>query len=90
MSFLCSNNQLYVKGKKCEFHVTKTTFLGYIIGQEGVAMDRDKVNAVTSWPTPVNIKDVQRFIWFANFYRRFIQGFSTIAPPLTALLKNKP
>lgn len=53
-------------------------------------MDQDKVNAGSSWPTHVNIKDVQRFIGFANFYRRFIQGFSTIATPLTALLKNKP
>lgn len=51
-------NQLYVKGEKFEFHVT--TFLRYVIEQEGVAMDQDKVKAGTTWSTLVNIKDVQR------------------------------
>lgn len=82
-------NYLYVKVEKCKFHMQHTTFLSYAIDPEGVAMDQEKVKAVTMWPTPASIKDIHRCIGFANFYRRFIRGFSSIMTPLTALL-NKP
>ncbi len=65
-------NQLYVKAKKWEFHVKQTTFLGYHISHEGVRMDERKVRAVSEWPQPTTIKELQRFLGFANFYRRFI------------------
>lgn len=64
--------QLYAKLEKCEFHQTSTSFLGYIISAEGVAMDDNKVQAVVSWPRPTTVKELQRFLGFANFYRRFI------------------
>ncbi len=80
--------QLYAKLEKCEFHTTSVAFLGYIISQEGVAMDEGKVNAVLNWPLPSNIKKLQRFLGFANFYRRFIRGFSSIAAPLTNMTKK--
>ncbi|KAI2645676.1 Transposon Tf2-6 polyprotein [Labeo rohita] len=80
--------QLYAKLEKCEFHQTSTTFLGYIISQEGVAMDDGKVEAVLRWPQPKTLKELQRFLGFANFYRRFIRGFSTVAAPLTAMTKH--
>ncbi len=80
--------QLYAKLEKCEFHTTSVAFLGYIISQEGVAMDEGKVNAVLNWPLPSNIKELQRFLGFANFYRRFIRGFSSIAAPLTNMTKK--
>ncbi len=80
--------QLYAKLEKCEFHTTSDTFLGYIISQEGVAMDEGKVHAVLNWPLPSNIKELQRFLGFANFYRRFIRGFSSIAAPLTNMTKK--
>ncbi|KAI2666704.1 Transposon Tf2-6 polyprotein [Labeo rohita] len=83
-------NQLYVKAEKCEFHVRHTSFLGYQVSHQGVKMDPSKVQAVTDWPQPTTIKELQRFLGFANFYRRFIHNYSTIASPLTALLKNKP
>ncbi len=71
--------QLYAKLEKCEFHTTSVAFLGYVISQEGVAMDESKVHAVLNWPLPSTIKELQRFLGFANFYRRFIRGFSSIA-----------
>ncbi|KAI4902633.1 hypothetical protein NFI96_002208 [Prochilodus magdalenae] len=81
-------HQLYVKGEKCEFHLRSTSFLGYVISPEGVVMDDHKVDAVVNWPTPKSVRDLQRFLGFANFYRRFIRNFSTIASPLTSLLKG--
>ncbi|XP_053085639.1 uncharacterized protein LOC128317488 [Pangasianodon hypophthalmus] len=83
-------NQLYVKGEKCKFHVPKSSFLGYIISSEDVYMDQDKVTAITNWPVPTTVKELQRFLGFANFYRRYIRGFSNIALPLTSLLKKGP
>ena len=82
-------NSLFVKAEKCEFHVPSVSFLGYVIGRGTVQMDSAKVSAVTSWPTPDSRKQIQRFLGFANFYRRFIRGYSTVAAPLTALTSSK-
>ncbi|KAL1249494.1 hypothetical protein QQF64_020499 [Cirrhinus molitorella] len=79
------DHQLYAKCEKCEFHLSKISFLGYIISLEGVAMDDKKVNVVLKWPQPTTLKELQRFLGFANFYRRFIHHFSTVAAPLTAM-----
>ncbi|KAI2664269.1 Transposon Tf2-9 polyprotein [Labeo rohita] len=80
-------HQLYCKLEKCAFHQHSTTFLGFVISPQGVAMDPQKLEAVRSWPLPTSLKQLQRFLGFANFYRRFIQGFSATAAPLTALTK---
>ncbi len=53
-------------------------------------MDTGKVDAVMEWPRPTTVKELQRFLGFANFYRRFIRNYSSIAAPLTSLLKGKP
>lgn len=74
-------NRLYIKAEKCEFHVRQTSFLGYHIGHQGVKMDESKVKAVTEWPQPSTLKELQRFLGFANFYRRFIRNYSMIASP---------
>ncbi|KAJ1043537.1 hypothetical protein NDA10_001575 [Ustilago hordei] len=62
-------------------------FLGYIIKPTGIEMDPEKVRTVKEWPMPESIHDIQRFLGFANFYRRFIAHFARIAKPLTALVK---
>ncbi|KAJ1598918.1 hypothetical protein NDA14_005520 [Ustilago hordei] len=62
-------------------------FLGYIIKPTGVEMDPEKVQTVKEWPMPESIHDIQRFLGFANFYRRFITHFAQIAKPLTSLVK---
>ncbi|KAL0176566.1 hypothetical protein M9458_028896, partial [Cirrhinus mrigala] len=82
--------QLYLKLEKCEFHQPSVYFLGYNISAEGVHMDQKKVDAILNWPPPRNVKELQRFLGFSNFYRRFIQGYSSITAPLTSLLRGKP
>lgn len=81
-------HQLYVKGEKCEFHVTTVKFLGYVISPVGVEMEETKVRAVREWARPNTVKDMQRFLGFANFYCRFIRNFNLIAAHLTSLLKK--
>ncbi|KAG1930238.1 retrotransposable element [Pimephales promelas] len=78
-------NRLFVKAEKCTFHAQSISFLGSIISAEGVSMDSSKVRAVTEWPVPESRVALQRFLGFANFYRRFIRNFSQIAAPLSAL-----
>jgi hypothetical protein len=73
---------------KCEFHTTETKYLGLIITTKGVQMDPKKIETVKNWATPTGLKDVQAFLGFANFYRRFIREFSGIVRPLTALTKK--
>lgn len=79
---------LQVDITKCEFHVTEVSYLGLIVTTEGIKMDPKKVSAIAEWPALENVKDVQSFLGFANFYRRFIYGFSKIVAPLTALTKK--
>ncbi|XP_069498702.1 uncharacterized protein, partial [Ambystoma mexicanum] len=81
-------NHLFCKLEKCEFHKTTISYLGYVLAQQGIAMDPDKISAITEWPSPRSIKDIQRFLGFANFYRRFIPHFSLMTKPLTYLLKK--
>ncbi|KAF7648310.1 hypothetical protein LDENG_00158670, partial [Lucifuga dentata] len=82
-------NSLYCKAEKCEFHVSSVSFLGFVVAEGSIQMDPEKVSAVTTWPVPGSRKQLQRFLGFANFYRRFIRGFSSIAAPLTALTSSK-
>lgn len=81
---------LYLKAEKCTFHQPSVQFLGYNIDRSGIRMDEGKVEAIRNWPTPTTIKELQRFLGFSNFYRRFIHNYSTITSPLTSLLRNKP
>ena len=63
---------------KSVFHVTEVEFLGYIVGVNGVTMSERKVQRIKDWKHPRSAKEVQIFIGFANFYRRFIKDFSKI------------
>ncbi|XP_078518423.1 LOW QUALITY PROTEIN: retrotransposon-like protein 1 [Lissotriton helveticus] len=82
-------NQLYVKLEKCVFHTTKVEFLGFILSPDGVSMDESKLKAIRDWPAPSTVKEIQSFLGFANFYRRFIQNFSEKVSPITRLLRKK-
>ena len=72
-------NNLYVKLEKCKWKVRVVGFLGVVIEKEGIKMEKEKVKGVLEWLTPKCVKDVQRFLGLANYYRRFIQGFASIA-----------
>jgi hypothetical protein len=74
--------------EKCVFYAKEVEFLGYILTQDGIKMDLAKVKAVLDWPIPKTITEIQEFMGFANFYRRFIKGYSEIATPFTNLIKK--
>ena len=82
------DNDLYLKPEKCSFEKDKVEFLGLIIKDGKVAMDNVKVRGILDWPTPTCVKDIQSFMGFANFYRRFIAGFSDVARPMNDLLRK--
>ena len=82
-------NDLYLRPAKCEFEVQEVEYLGMIIRENHVSMDPAKVRAVKEWPEPRNLTDVRGFLGFANFYRRFIEGFASIARPLNDLTKKE-
>jgi len=77
-----AEHKLFLRLEKCEFHQKEIEYLGLVISENKVAMDLVKVAGVCDWPIPENWTDVQAFIGFINFYRRFIRDFSTIARPL--------
>jgi hypothetical protein len=87
---------LYLKLEKCEFHKKTVKHLGLIISTNGVSMDPDKVDTVRNWSREKktakcrlnNLFEVQQFLGFCNYYRRFIKGYSDVAEPLTRLTKK--
>jgi hypothetical protein len=80
--------QLYTNLKKCKFGTNMVEFLGFIVGPKGISMDPLQTEAIQNWPTPNSFKDIQIFLGFANFYRRFIQSYSRIVSPMMDLLKG--
>jgi hypothetical protein len=82
-------NRLWAKAEKCRFFQSSVDFLGYIVSTDGVSMDPAKVNTILEWQPPKSVKDIQIFLGFANFYRRFIKNYSKITAPLTKLLRKE-
>jgi hypothetical protein len=87
MEVLRANN-LHVKRSKCSFATPSVEYLGHVISADGVAMDRAKIEAVSSWPQPRSPRGLRGFLGLAGYYRRFIKGFGAIAEPLTKLLRK--
>jgi hypothetical protein len=84
-----SKQQLWLKPEKCEFSRPEVEYLGLLISCNRLRMDLAKVKAVTNWPAPRNVTELQRFIGFANFYQRFIDHFSGTTRPLHDLTNNR-
>jgi hypothetical protein len=80
-------NELYAKFSKCEFWLDTVAFLGYVISKE-IQVDPAKVEAVANWKQPETVTEIRSFLWLAGYYRRFIKGFSTLATPMTRLLRK--
>src|SRR5262249_34145160 len=83
------DNQLYAKLSKCEFWLDRVGFLGHIVSKEGIQVDPQKVEAVSNWPRPTNVTEIQSFLGMAGYYRRFVKDFSKIAAPLTKLTRKQ-
>ena len=81
-------HKLYAKVEKCEFHKPQMTFVGFLVSATGIGMDPAKVSAIMDWPVPKSVKEVQSFLGFANFYRKFIKDYSALASPLTTLTRK--
>jgi len=80
--------RLYLKAEKCSFKCSRVEYLGLILSEGRVEMDLVKIAGVKEWPNPKNVTEVQSFVGFVNFYRRFIPDFSHVAKPLHQLTKK--
>ena len=82
-------NDLFVKPEKYVWKVREVGFLGVIIGEDRVRMEKEKVQGVVKWPVPKSVKDVQKFLGLANYYRRFVKDFAKIAKPLHEMRRKE-
>jgi hypothetical protein len=78
-------NKLYGKLLKCSFFQKEIHYLGHIISGEGISVDPEKVKAIMERPVSKTAHEVRRFMGLAGYYRRFVEGFSKIAKPITTL-----
>ncbi|MBW0575577.1 hypothetical protein O181_115292, partial [Austropuccinia psidii MF-1] len=82
------DNSLFAKASKCVIHASSMEYLGYVVSSEGLKMNSSKVQKIINWPQPKNIKALQSFLGFANFYHHFIKNYSEKISALTSLLKK--
>jgi transposase InsO family protein len=74
--------------RKCEFSVTRTKYLGFIISTDGIEVDPEKTAIINHWAEPTTVKGIQSFLGFCNFYRRFIRDYGLLSKPLSRLTKD--
>src|ERR1051325_5667550 len=85
---LLKEKKLYAKLSKCEFWLEEVSFLGHVISKNGIVVDPTKVEAVSQWEAPKNASEIRSFLGLAGYYRKFIEGFSKLALPLTKLTRK--
>ena len=83
-----SEHRLYAKFSKCEFWLDRVQFLGHVVSRDGISVDPAKIDAVSKWPVPTNVTEIRNFLRLVGYYRRFVEGFSTLAAPLTTWTKK--
>jgi hypothetical protein len=82
-------NQLYAKLSKCDFWLDRVIFLGHVVSAEGIFVDPKKIEAILKWERPTNMTEIRSFLGLAGYYRRFVEGFSAIASPMTKLTRKE-
>ncbi|GJT35906.1 putative reverse transcriptase domain-containing protein [Tanacetum coccineum] len=88
---LLKKEELYAKFSKCEFWIPKVQFLGHVIDSEGIPCVEipAKIESIKDWTSPKSPTEIRQFLGLAGYYRRFIEGFSKIAKPMTKLTQKK-
>ncbi|GJU30037.1 putative reverse transcriptase domain-containing protein [Tanacetum coccineum] len=86
---LLKKEELYAKFSKCEFWIPKVQFLGHVIDSKGIHVDPAKIESIKDWASPKSPMEIRQFLGLAGYYRRFIEGFSKIAKPMTKLTQKK-
>nr|GFC89807.1 putative reverse transcriptase domain-containing protein [Tanacetum cinerariifolium] len=80
---LLKKEELYAEFSKCEFWIPKVQFIGHVINREGIYVDPAKIESIKDWVSPKSPTEIHQFLGLAGYYRRFIEGFSKIAKPMT-------
>nr|GEY76286.1 putative reverse transcriptase domain-containing protein [Tanacetum cinerariifolium] len=86
---LLKKKKLYAKFSKCEFWIPNVQFLGHVIDSRGIHVDPAKIESIKDWASPKTPTEIHQFLGLADYYRRFIEGFSKIAKPMTKLTQKK-
>ena len=82
-------NDLFVKPEKYVWMIREVGFLGVIIGEDRVRIEKKKVQRVIEWPVPKSVKDMQKFLGLANYYRQFVKDFVNIARLLYEMIRKE-
>eukprot|EP00253_Pinus_taeda_P028202 PITA_28202 len=82
-------HQLYAKLSKCDFYKEEIQYLGHVISKEGIAVDPEKIKTILEWPVPKDVADIRSFMGLAGYYRRFVEGLSRVAYPITSSKKGR-
>jgi hypothetical protein len=85
---LLAENKFYAKKEKCSFNKQEVKFLGHTVGRHGLKVDESKIQVVKDWPVPKDLNQLRQFLGLTNYFRKFIQGYSTLTAPLTSLTKK--
>ncbi|GJU50986.1 putative reverse transcriptase domain-containing protein [Tanacetum coccineum] len=85
---LLKKEELYAKFSKCDFWLSKVQFLGHVIDSEGIHVNPAKIESIKDWASPKTPTEIRQFLGLTGYYRRFIEGFSKIAKPMTKLTQK--
>ncbi|GBG77798.1 hypothetical protein CBR_g25729 [Chara braunii] len=78
-----------INAKKCDWAKTQVLYLGHVLDGDGVKPKDSKIAAIRDWPMPRTLTELRSFLGLANYYRKFVRNFSTIAAPLRRLLRKE-